>query len=466
MVAVGGIHRVLILVGVVLTAEEAGLHAQLQSPVALTAQRHHIAEAQAGAGALAYPTAVLVEADAEDGGMGVGLQVEAGIGFAVVLPIGLVDLIGLIGSCGLMGTFQIVAALHLVVAELEVFVGPIVLIPRHVERRAPGEVALLRIILDGHIGDGCPAVVARDIGAIQQQVGLDGQQLTALEHLFTIDGVLRLYEDGSGLRLFCRLCDLWLWLDDGFGLGLFVLAEEQHDAGGTQLREVFAVESLPQLSLAGFHELLLQLLYLVGRQIFVAQALDKAVVRIAGILHGNAEQAVVLDDTVLTQVAVHIRRIVQRTKLQTRRHKVGQRLGTTLAQRLVQPVRTFGRGGTANNDGHELQTVLIDARQHDVLQLLQRLVVFGQAVLVDAEQHLAAMAVEVLVRQMKRVFAVKNPVVAYFLVVIVVELKNQLARQGLTGRAKQQDQQHQKASDTAKAVPENGAICCCQMLHS
>ena len=60
----------------------------------------------------------------------------------------------------------------------------------------------------------------------------------------------------------------------------------------------------------------------------------------------------------------------------------------------------------------------------------------------------------------------QRSVLVFLLVFVIIKRNDKLLGQRLTGRAKQQDQQHQKASDTAKAVPENGAICCCQMLHS
>ena len=85
IIVVGGVHGVLVAIGIVLTTEESELQAQFQFPVTIAAQRHHVACSDAGSNTFAYPTAISIEADAEDGGMGVALQVEAGVGIFVVV---------------------------------------------------------------------------------------------------------------------------------------------------------------------------------------------------------------------------------------------------------------------------------------------------------------------------------------------------------------------------------------------
>ena len=79
-----------------------------------------------------------------------------------------------------VATAQIIAGVQLVVAQLEILVGIVVFPPGTVETGAIGEMSVKRIIFYCHIRDGTKAVVARHISQIEEQIGLDAEQLPAV----------------------------------------------------------------------------------------------------------------------------------------------------------------------------------------------------------------------------------------------------------------------------------------------
>ena len=186
VVAVGGVHGVLVLVGVVLAAEEAGLEGELESPVAVAAYGQHVACSHAGAGSFAYPSSVGVEAKAEDTPMHIALEVKA----AECPPSPLISPISLISPMSPMSP-QVVAGLYLVVPHLEVLVLLVVLPPGEVDGGSEGEVPTLGVVLHGDVGDGAPAVVAGHVGQVVEEVGLHGEELAA--------GCLRAGRGGDGV---------------------------------------------------------------------------------------------------------------------------------------------------------------------------------------------------------------------------------------------------------------------------
>ena len=155
MVAVIGVDGVLVLERIVASDEVARLGLELQPPVAVAAERQHIAGTDATAKTFAHPAAVGIEHDAVECYMGVGLHIEAAEGGTLAGNV----------ATDVAGT-EVVARLQLVVAHLEILVAFVVLPPGAVERGAEGEVAVKWIVLNGHVGDGAPTVVAWHVGQV------------------------------------------------------------------------------------------------------------------------------------------------------------------------------------------------------------------------------------------------------------------------------------------------------------
>ena len=220
---------VLILVGVVLAGEEPGLYAELQSPVSLAAEWQYVAQSYAGSQSFADPSSVFVEADAEESEVRVGLEVESPEGGSLA---------GRVPQY--VAGADVVAGLQLVVADLEELVLVVVLPPGSVEAGSEGEVPVEWEELQGDIGYGAPAVVARHVGEVEEQVALDGQHLAARLALGKEVGggggndcgarVLRLGDDEGGDGLGC----LRQGQRGPFRGGLFVRAKIKNNAGGTQ----------------------------------------------------------------------------------------------------------------------------------------------------------------------------------------------------------------------------------------
>ena len=139
---------------------------------------------------------------------------------------------------------QVIAGVQLVVAQLEILMLAVVLPPGTLETGSVGEMSVQRIILDAHVGDGAEAVVARHIGKVVEQIGLDAQQFPAFldggswfrERHFHIDV-------GLWKRQFC-MNELCLGQRDGIHEP-FVY---RHDSHGTQLREIFLEQRFPESS--------------------------------------------------------------------------------------------------------------------------------------------------------------------------------------------------------------------------
>ena len=139
---------------------------------------------------------------------------------------------------------QVIAGVQLVVAQLEILMLAVVLPPGTLETGSVGEMSVQRIILDAHVGDGAEAVVARHIGEVVEQIGLDAQQFPAVlddgsrfrERHFHIDV-------GCWERQFC-MDELCLGQRDGIHEPLVY----RHDSHGTQLREIFLEQIFPESS--------------------------------------------------------------------------------------------------------------------------------------------------------------------------------------------------------------------------
>ena len=379
MVAVVGVHGVLILVGVVLAYEHSGLETHLEAPAALAAQLLHEADAHAGTNAFANPAAVLVEADAEQSQMAVALKIEAAEGCALtrrVLP----D----------VARTQVVACLHLVVAHLKVFVGPVVLPPRAVERCTVGEVAVLGIVLHSHVGQRTVAVVAGHPHAVEQQVGLHRQQLAALKPFLLARSTQSTRSIQSIQSTLTALTALFLRL----------LLVEYHHSRSSQHGEVVGLQPLPQQSEVLLHEHLLQLLGAALRQVDGAQLAHKLVVAVVALAHHVQQGLIVLG------LALHIEAAVGHVRRQTRVHEVVEGLGTLLSQPHVELTRTLGRSRAAQHYAQQAQAVAVDAWQHLVLKLGKSLVAYGQARVAHGEHHGGGHVVELFGTQTRYLTAV------------------------------------------------------------
>ena len=86
-----------------------------------------------------------------------------------------------------------------------------------------------------------------------------------------------------------------------------------------------------------------------------------------------------------------------------RRAKKNRKYDPLLTQELVETVRTFGRGGTTDDEVYQLEAVLVDEWEHLLLQLHNERVALGDSVFVDGEDHLTGNIEELLVRQLHRV---------------------------------------------------------------
>ena len=147
---------------------------------------------------------------------------------------------------------EIVAGVQLVVAQLEEFVGVVVLPPGHVEGGAVGEVAALGVVFQGDVGYGAPAVVAGHVDAVEQEVGLDAEELAAGEPLGG-EGLLgRLGRLGQMGRL-GQVGGVGELGRHGLGgegaeghLLALVLAEDEHDARRAQLGEIIPQQTAPE----------------------------------------------------------------------------------------------------------------------------------------------------------------------------------------------------------------------------
>ena len=163
--------------------------------------------------------------------------------------------------------------------------------------------------------------------------------------------------------------------------------EEEDDAGSTQTGEVLAEETEPEGSLTGCTQGCFQL-GRVLREILVAHGLHVAVVLIAHAAHHQAECAVVLDVDLHVEVLWHADVLLD---------EVENRLGTLLAQELVEACGTFGRSCAAKYHVGKFERVAVDEGEHFGLQLHDKRVILGQVVLIDGEDDLAGQVVELFV---------------------------------------------------------------------
>jgi len=321
---------------------------------------------------------------------------------------GIGGLVGVVGAVApvLMGSLEIVSCLQLVVAQLEELVVVVVLPPRHVERGAKGEVTTLGIVFNGHIGDGAPAVVAGHIGKVEQQVGLDGEQLAT--------GQLALQQDGGGRELQGRGRDGSELGKDGplsvghphvagnaAGLDFLELhlPEVEHEAGRAQIGEVVSEQSLPQAAAPDGLELLLEaveVLVLVS----VAQVLHQPVVGIAGSLHHDEKRTVVLD------LGVHAEQVAGDGEAQARGDEVVERLHTLASQLHIGLDRPFGRRCTAQGHAHQDETVVVELGNDVLAELVEQLAVGGQVGIVHGEHHAGSIVEERFVRHFAGLLAV------------------------------------------------------------
>ena len=297
----------------------------------------------------------------------------------------------------------------------------IVLPPGEVHRCAVGEVSLEGIVLESYIGDGAPAVVAAGhVDAVEEQVGLDGEELAAGHTLLPcylllrqvggpcLVGLVHYHGCHFGLRchLRCHIGCLHLGClcfrcfhfgHDDFGLFEGVgCMEEEDDAGSTQTGEVLAEEAEPELSLVGGAQGGLQLGDVVG-EVLVAHGLYVAVVLIAHAAHHDAKRAVVLNIDFHVEVCGHLDVLLD---------EVEDCLGTLLAEELVEACGAFGRCCATQNNVGQLERVAFDEGEHFVLQLHDERVLLGQVVLVDGEDYLSGQVVELFVGNLDGVILV------------------------------------------------------------
>ena len=184
------------------------------------------------------------------------------------------------------------------------------------------------IILEGDVGDGTPAVVAWHIDAVEEQIGLDGQQLTTLIAFHPRFGLLRYGNDDR------RVHHLRHFLHhDGLRGGL-ALADDDH-AGCTQRGEVGDEDTVPDASAVEAPQRFLQLGILLPGHILVEEALHAVIVGIASLKHALAKVLVVLRLCLDLQTVAF-------GYLQVILHVVEQRFLAVLTKNLVERLRPFG----------------------------------------------------------------------------------------------------------------------------
>ena len=245
----------------------------------VAAQREDIADTDAAAQRFALPTIVGVEADAEETDVGVSGDVETTEGGTFARR----------AAVNVTGA-PVVAGLKLVVADLEVLVLVVVLPPGTVEGETVGEVTAQRVVLDGDVRDGTPAVIARDVGEVKQEVRFHREELAARNLDDEGHGGLGNQGHGLGSR------DGVLYGRNLFHHGGCGFLEEQHHAGGTQLGEVLLEQALPEGTTLDALQRALQECVFVAGQVAVAELLHDGEVGIGGATHHGQQQAVVLGD--------------------------------------------------------------------------------------------------------------------------------------------------------------------------
>ena len=158
MIPISRVDRVLELIWVVAAKEYAGLKLELQTPMSFLGERQDIAGSDATAQCFAFPASLAVQTDAENTYLAICLKVESLKGSSLSF-----------GTKFYVALAEVLACLHLVVANLEILVGIVALPPGAIERCTIGEMATKRIILDSNVGNRTPPVVTSGhVGSVEE----------------------------------------------------------------------------------------------------------------------------------------------------------------------------------------------------------------------------------------------------------------------------------------------------------